>query len=99
MEIHKKLKNITSPLLKNMPHLQKSFAKTFLLQYIPKDEVEKYHAFFYVRWEGFFFSVPGTQQLHFIKPTWQRQAMYKSLTQLMLVHFRHILSLYLYIEH
>ena len=37
------------------------------MQYIPKDEVEKNHAFLDVRWVGFF-SLPGTQQLHFIKP-------------------------------
>ena len=47
--------------------LAKELCQNILVQYIPKDEVEKNHAFLDVRWEGFF-SLPGTQQLHFIKP-------------------------------
>lgn len=40
--------------------------QNILVQYIPKDEVEKNHAFLDVRWDGVL-SVPGTQQLHCIK--------------------------------
>ena len=47
--------------------LAKELCQNILVQYIPKDEVEKNHAFLDVRWEGVF-SLPGTQQLHFIKP-------------------------------
>ena len=47
--------------------LAKELCQNILVQYIPKDEVEKNHAFLDVRWEGFF-SLPGTQQFHFIKP-------------------------------
>ena len=47
--------------------LAEKLCPNIVVQYITKDEVEKNRVFLDVQWEKVF-TVPGTIQLHFIKP-------------------------------